>query len=92
MEQHGGQVEIRPGGPARHGLARELAVGVALSILLAVLVGLAGSAMTAPTDAPAVRWVVPIIDGSQPEDFNPRDPLVRCEALETHIHCIREES
>ena len=70
----------------------ELAVGVVLSIILAAIVGLAGSAMTAPPDAPAVRSIVPIIDGTQPEDYNPRDPLVRCEMLETHTHCVREAS
>ena len=35
--------------------------------------------------------IFPMIEVNE-EDFNPRDPLVRCTVLETHTHCIREAS
>ena len=73
-------------------MAVELAVGVVLSIVLALIVALAGGAMTLPPEPvnrPAI--LVPVYD-AEPEDLDPRDPLVRCTVLETHTHCIREAS
>jgi hypothetical protein len=91
MKRHGGQAEIGPESQRWRGHAVELLVVGVLSIVLALIVGLAGSAMTAPPDTSVRTPIFPMIEVNE-EDFNPRDPLVRCTVLETHTHCIREAS
>ena len=91
MERPEGQPETGVGQHWQQGLAVELVVGIALSIILALVVVLAGGAMTV-SPAPAARTViVPVIEEA-PQDLDPRDPLVRCETFETHTRCIREQS
>ena len=92
MERPEAQPETGAGRGWQRGLPVELLVGIVLSVILAALVGLAGGAMTAPPEAPAVRLIMPIVNEMPPQDFDPRDPLVRCTQFETHLHCVREES
>lgn len=91
MERPKGQPETDIGQGRQRGLAVDLLVGIVLSVILALIVGMAGGAMTAPADPPAIRMPVPIVD-EEPEDLDPRDPLVRCEQFVTHLRCVREPS
>ena len=91
MERPEGQPETDIGQERQRGLAVDLLVGIVLSIVLALIVGMAGGAMTEPADPPAIRMPVPIVD-EVPEDLDPRDPLVRCTQFVTHLHCVREQS
>jgi hypothetical protein len=64
---------------------------IVLSIILAVIVGLAGTRMTS-SPAPSVKTVsVPIVE-EEPEDLDPRDPLVMCTVFVDHTKCAREPS
>ena len=93
MEEHGGRAEIGAEWQQWRGLAVELLVGAVLSIVLALMVALTGSAITAPpAPAPAARTVIVPVIKEELEDLNPRDPLVRCTVFETHTHCVREAS
>ncbi len=73
------------------GLAVELMVATVLSVILALMVALAGSAMTASPEPSTRTLIVPIFE-EEPGDPDPRDPLVRCTVFVTHTHCIREAS
>lgn len=92
MERPEGQSETGGGQARQRGLAGELLVGIVLSVILAALVMVAGSAMTAPPEAPVIRIDLPIFDELPPQDLDPRDPLVLCTQFETHLHCVREAS
>ena len=91
MEQPNGRPETRIGQSGSQGLPVEVVVGIALSIILALMVALAGSAMTVQPAPTARTVIVPVIE-EKPEDPDPRDPLVRCTVFETHTHCVREAS
>ncbi|HZO25667.1 MAG TPA: hypothetical protein VFH48_06695 [Chloroflexota bacterium] len=88
VERHG----AGNGQHRRRGVAVELAIGVVLSVILALVVALAGGAMNESGES-TVRnnVIVPVIE-VEIQDLDPRDPLVRCTVLETHTHCIREAS
>jgi hypothetical protein len=91
MEQQGGRPETVFGQSRQRGLAVELVIGTVLSIILALVVALAGSAM-ASTPAPSVKTVIVPIVEEELEDLDPRDPLVMCTVFVDHTKCAREAS
>jgi hypothetical protein len=92
MEETGAQNETAHLRQPRHGLAVELTVGIVFSIILALMVALAGSAMTSSPDRPVITtMIVPIVD-EEVEDLDPRDPLVMCTVFVDHTKCAREPS
>jgi hypothetical protein len=92
VKQSVGKLEIGMRWVWQRGLPVELLVGIGLSIVLALIVVLAGGAMTteAPT-SPARTIIVPSFQ-EQTEDLDPRDPLVMCTVFVDHTKCAREET
>lgn len=91
MEEPGERTN--PAYPRQHrrGLAVELTVGIVLSVILALMVALAGGAMTSQPDRPVITTFSPVID-DEAEDLNPRDPLVMCTVFMDYTTCAREPS
>lgn len=73
----------------RRSLAVELLVGITLSIILALVVALAGAAMNESSVPVDRATIVPALEAEN-EDLDPRDPLVICTQYVTHTHCVRE--
>jgi hypothetical protein len=91
MDERGAHTETALRRQRRRGLAADLVVGIVFSIILALLVALAGNAMT-PSPVPAVITITfPIVD-EEPTDLDPRDPLVMCTVFVDHTKCAREPS
>jgi hypothetical protein len=80
---------VRWGRP--RGLPTDVVVSIVLSGMLAIMVAFAGQAMTI-TSAPFAETAFLPSSDAPSEDLDPRDSLVRCTVLVTHMHCIREQS
>ena len=92
MERPEGQAETGLAWQQWRGPAVELAVGIVLSVVLALMVALAGREMTGPAEGSIRTPIYPLVDELPPRDPDPRDPLVRCTVFVTHTHCVREPS
>ena len=87
--EHGREQEETHRRRPQHGLATELVLAIVLSVVVAALVAVAGSAMVADVeDAPATT-IRPMLQ-VEPEDLDPSDPLVMCEQFVDHKTCVKE--
>ena len=72
------------------GIATELALAIAFSIIVALLVALAGAAMVVQPERLPLPVMLPPADDELLDDFDPRDPLVICTIFVDHTSCARE--
>jgi hypothetical protein len=89
------RTEASPESGAQTGLALELLLSAIVAASIAMAIVAASRAEAGPRDIPTLKRRVTIIPQLRPkeaEDLDPRDPLVRCMAYDTHTRCVREET